>query len=70
MVEDEHHPSYKQQDAAPRFHVRNAALVLAERHGAMFCWNQRHLPLKLMLMSERADMAVWMLQQENLLNHR
>jgi primosomal protein N' (replication factor Y) len=34
VVEDEHHPSYKQQDAAPRFHVRNAALVLAERHGA------------------------------------
>jgi primosomal protein N' (replication factor Y) len=32
VVEDEHHPLYKQQDTSPRFHVRNAALVLAEKH--------------------------------------
>ncbi|GHU63845.1 hypothetical protein FACS1894123_07460 [Bacteroidia bacterium] len=34
IVDEEHEPSYKQQDPAPRYHARNAALVLAKMHGA------------------------------------
>jgi primosomal protein N' (replication factor Y) len=34
IVDDEHDTSYKQQDPAPRYHARNAALVLARLHKA------------------------------------
>ncbi len=34
IVDEEHETSYKQQDLAPRYHARNAALVLASLHGA------------------------------------
>jgi len=34
IVDEEHEPSYKQQDPTPRYHARNAALVLAKMHGA------------------------------------
>jgi primosomal protein N' (replication factor Y) len=34
IVDEEHETSYKQQDPAPRYHARNAALVLASLHGA------------------------------------
>lgn len=34
IVDEEHEPSYKQQDPAPRYHARNAALVLARMYGA------------------------------------
>jgi primosomal protein N' (replication factor Y) len=34
IVDEEHETSYKQQDPAPRYHARNAALVLAKMHGA------------------------------------
>jgi primosomal protein N' (replication factor Y) len=34
IVDEEHEPSYKQQDPAPRYHARNAAIVLAGMHGA------------------------------------
>ena len=34
IVDEEHEPSYKQQDPAPRYHARNAAIVLAQMHGA------------------------------------
>ncbi|MDR2805108.1 MAG: primosomal protein N' [Dysgonamonadaceae bacterium] len=34
IVDEEHEPSYKQQDPAPRYHARNAAIVLAVQHKA------------------------------------
>lgn len=34
IVDEEHESSYKQQDPAPRYHGRDAALVLARMHGA------------------------------------
>lgn len=34
IVDEEHEPSYKQQEPAPRYHARNAAIVLAGMHGA------------------------------------
>ena len=34
IVSDEQDSSYKQQDPAPRYHARNAALKLAQLHGA------------------------------------
>ena len=34
IVDEEHEPNYKQQDPAPRYHARNAAIVLAKMHGA------------------------------------
>ena len=34
IVDEEHEQSYKQQDPAPRYHARNAAIVLAKMHGA------------------------------------
>ncbi|MDL2244121.1 primosomal protein N' [Parabacteroides sp. OttesenSCG-928-J18] len=33
IVDEEHEPSYKQQEPAPRYHARNAAMVLAGMHG-------------------------------------
>lgn len=34
IVDEEHETSYKQQDPAPRYHARNAAMVLASIYGA------------------------------------
>lgn len=34
IVDEEHEPSFKQYDPAPRYHARNAAIVLANMHGA------------------------------------
>lgn len=34
IVDEEHETSYKQQEPAPRYHARNAAIVLARMHGA------------------------------------
>ncbi|HET9570335.1 MAG TPA: primosomal protein N' [Bacteroidales bacterium] len=34
IIDEEHETSYKQQDPSPRYHARNAALVLASLHGA------------------------------------
>lgn len=34
IVDEEHEPSYKQHEPAPRYHARNAAIVLAGMHGA------------------------------------
>lgn len=34
IVDEEHETSYKQQDPAPRYNARDAALVLAKMHGA------------------------------------
>lgn len=34
VVDEEHEPSYKQQDPAPRYHGRDVAMILAAKHGA------------------------------------
>ncbi|MCR5849164.1 MAG: primosomal protein N' [Bacteroidaceae bacterium] len=34
IIDEEHETSFKQQDPAPRYHARNAALVLATQNGA------------------------------------
>ena len=34
IVDEEHEPSFKQYDPAPRYHARNAAIVLAQMHHA------------------------------------
>ena len=34
IVDEEHESSFKQQDPAPRYHARDAAIVLAKMHGA------------------------------------
>lgn len=34
IIDEEHEPSYKQQEPAPRYHGRNAAIVLAKMHNA------------------------------------
>jgi primosomal protein N' (replication factor Y) len=34
IVDEEHDGSYKQMDPAPRYHARDAAVVLAQIHGA------------------------------------
>ncbi|MDZ4759112.1 MAG: primosomal protein N' [Bacteroidota bacterium] len=34
IVDEEHEPSYKQQEPAPRYHGRDSAIVLAKMHGA------------------------------------
>lgn len=34
VVDEEHEPSYKQYDPAPRYNARDAAIVLASMHGA------------------------------------
>lgn len=34
IMDEEHHTSYKQQDPAPRYHARNAAMMLARQLGA------------------------------------
>lgn len=34
IVDEEHESSYKQYDPAPRYHARNAAIMLASLHGA------------------------------------
>jgi primosomal protein N'' len=34
IIDEEHDPSFKQQDPAPRYHARSVAMMLAKKHGA------------------------------------
>ncbi|MDK2773119.1 MAG: primosomal protein N' [Flavobacterium sp.] len=34
VVDEEHEPTFKQQDPAPRYHARDAAIVLAKQHNS------------------------------------
>lgn len=34
IIDEEHEPSFKQQDPAPRYHGRDVAIILAQQHGA------------------------------------
>ncbi|MBK8846436.1 MAG: primosomal protein N' [Bacteroidetes bacterium] len=34
IIDEEHEPTYKQQDPAPRYHARDSAIVLAHAHNA------------------------------------
>ena len=34
IVDEEHEPGYKQEEPAPRYHARSAAIMLAKEHGA------------------------------------
>lgn len=34
VIDEEHEPTFKQQDPAPRYHARDAAIVLANEHNA------------------------------------
>ena len=34
IIDEEHETSFKQQDPAPRYHARSAAIVLASMYGA------------------------------------
>lgn len=34
IVDEEHEQTFKQHDPAPRYHARDAAIVLAKQHGA------------------------------------
>lgn len=53
IVDEEHEPSYKQQDPAPRYHGRDVAMVLAARHGA-----------KVVLGSATPSLESWYLAQQ------
>ncbi len=53
IVDEEHEPSYKQQDPAPRYQGRDVSLVLAARHGA-----------KVLLGSATPSLESWYLAQQ------
>lgn len=54
IVDEEQEPSYKQQDPAPRYHGRDVAIVLANRHGA-----------KVLLGSATPSLESWYLANQN-----
>lgn len=54
IVDEEHEPSYKQQDPAPRYHGRDLSIVLAAKHGA-----------KVLLGSATPSLESWYLAQQN-----
>lgn len=54
IVDEEHEPSYKQQDPAPRYHGRDVAIILAQKHGA-----------KVLLGSATPSLESWYLATQN-----
>lgn len=54
IVDEEHEPSYKQQDPAPRYHGRDVSMILAAKHGA-----------KVLLGSATPSLESWFLAQQN-----
>ena len=69
IVDEEHENTYKQQDPAPRYHARNAAIILAAMYGAKTCLlytsrglgdvYKRQLLLKLGIMLLPGSMDWW-----------
>jgi len=54
IVDEEHEPSYKQQDPAPRYHGRDVSMILASKHGA-----------KVLLGSATPSLESWYQAQQN-----
>ncbi len=53
IVDEEHEPSYKQQDPSPRYHGRDVSMILAAKHGA-----------KVLLGSATPSLESWYLAQQ------
>ena len=59
IVDEEHENTYKQQDPAPRYHARNAAIILAAMYVPRPCWAQQLLLLKPGIMLLPGSMDWW-----------
>lgn len=61
IVDEEHENTYKQQDPAPRYHARNAAIVLAAMYGAKTLLGTATLYRN---MAERKEWKIWICTTE------
>lgn len=59
IVDEEHEQSYKQQEPAPRYHARNAAIMLARMYGARTLLGTLLRRWRLIIMSAWANTVWW-----------
>ncbi len=60
IIDEEHEQSFKQQDPAPRYHARSAAIVLARMYpGAKTLLGLLHPLWRVITMPNRASMVLW-----------